>query len=62
MSAGLGSLGALVGGLGPTLCFIVCTHLLDHRGFDGRGCGLDELALLLERGEEFLAGYSELFC
>ena len=64
--SGLGSLLSLVclsfGGIATGLCFIVSTHLFDHRWFDGRGCGLHELTLFLQGGEQFLAGYSELFC
>lgn len=67
--AGLSGLGSLLsfvclafGGIATGLCFIVSTHLLDHRWFDGRGCGFNELALFLQGGEQFLAGYSELFC
>ena len=64
--SGLGSFLSLVclsfGGIATGLCFIVSTHLLDHRWFDGRGCGFHELALFFQGGEQFLAGYSELFC
>src|SRR5699024_9774818 len=47
-------------GLGPTGCMIVFLHLLHIRRFDGGRCGLDVLTLLLERGEQFLAGNTEL--
>lgn len=64
--SGLGSFICLIcltfGGIAAGLCFIVSTHLFDHRWFDGRGCGFHELALFLQGGEQFLAGYSELFC
>ena len=49
-------IGALV--LGRVVLF----HLLHHRGFDGRRCGLHKLALFLQRGEQFFACYTKLFC
>jgi len=53
----------LLGGLIATgLCFIMSSHLLNHRRFDGGRSSLYKLTLFFQGGEQFLAGYSELLC
>jgi len=53
----------LLGGvIAAGLCFIMCSHLLNHRRFDGGRSSLYKLTLFLQGGEQFLAGYSELLC
>ena len=65
LSSALGRLFVLLllGGLIATgLCFIMSSHLLNHRRFDGGRSSLYKLTLFFQGGEQFLAGYSELLC
>ena len=63
-----GTLGRLIvlllfgGVIAAGLCFIMSSHLLNHRRFDGGRSSLYKLTLFFQGGEQFLAGYSELLC